>query len=177
MSAVADILHAKLAPLAAQQVCVGTSSWKYPGWCGRLYDEQRYLTRGKFSKAKFDATCLEEYARTFSTVCVDAGYYQFPSEKWLEKLCASGPPGFRYSFKVTDTITHKQFPNHPHHGSHAGQRNEHFLNSELFRSAFLRPCEPFTGALKGNLIELPRRTEALHALLDTHVRLAAPSLN
>ena len=29
----------------------------------------------------------------------------------------------------------------------------------------------FTAALKGNLVELPRRTEALHGLLDTHVRL------
>jgi hypothetical protein len=29
----------------------------------------------------------------------------------------------------------------------------------------------FTEALKGNLIELPRRTEKLHGLLDTHVGL------
>jgi len=35
----------------------------------------------------------------------------------------------------------------------------------------------FTAALKGNLVELPRRTEALHGLLDTHVGLDAPSLN
>jgi len=35
----------------------------------------------------------------------------------------------------------------------------------------------FTEALKGNLIELPRRTEALHGLLDTHVGLDGPSLN
>jgi hypothetical protein len=35
----------------------------------------------------------------------------------------------------------------------------------------------FTEALKGNLSELPRRTQALHGLLDTHVGLAAPSLN
>lgn len=35
----------------------------------------------------------------------------------------------------------------------------------------------FTEALKGNLIELPRRTEALHGLLDTHVGLDAPLLN
>ena len=33
----------------------------------------------------------------------------------------------------------------------------------------------FTEALKGNLIELPRRTEALHGLLDNHVGLALPS--
>ena len=146
-------LHAKLAPLAAQQVCVGTSSWKYPGWCGQLYDEQRYLTRGKFSKAKFEQTCIEEYAQTFSTVCVDAGYYQFPNEKWLEKLCAPVPPGFRYSFKVTDTITLKQFPNQPRHGVRAGQRNEHFLDAELFRSAFLRPCEPFREHLGAVIFE------------------------
>jgi uncharacterized protein YecE (DUF72 family) len=124
-------------------VCIGTSSWKYPGWCGQLYDEQRYLTRNKFSKAKFEATCLEEYAQTFPTVCVDAGYYQFPSEKWLEKLCVAVPPAFRFSFKVTDTITIKHFPNQPRHGSHAGQPNPHFLNADLFRSAFLRPCERF----------------------------------
>lgn len=35
----------------------------------------------------------------------------------------------------------------------------------------------FTAALKGNLTELPRRTEALHGLLDTHVGLDVPSLN
>lgn len=31
----------------------------------------------------------------------------------------------------------------------------------------------FTEALKGNLIELPRRTEALHGLLDHHVGFEA----
>ena len=39
------------------------------------------------------------------------------------------------------------------------------------------PNNAFTEALKGNLIELPRRTEALHGLLDTHVGFDAPSLN
>ena len=33
----------------------------------------------------------------------------------------------------------------------------------------------FTETLKGNLIELPRRTEALHGLLDTHVGLHSQS--
>lgn len=31
----------------------------------------------------------------------------------------------------------------------------------------------FTESLKGNLAELPKRTEALHGLLDTHVGLSA----
>lgn len=67
--------------LAHSGICIGTSSCKYPGWCGQIYDEQRYLTRGKFSEAKFERECLAEYAQTFSTVCVDAGYYGLYSNK------------------------------------------------------------------------------------------------
>jgi hypothetical protein len=58
--------------LARGEIFIGTSSWKYPGWCGQLYDEQRYLTRNKFSETKFERECLMEYAQTVSTVCVDA---------------------------------------------------------------------------------------------------------
>ncbi len=133
----------KLTSLADEGIFLGTSSWKYPGWCGQLYDEQRYLTRGKFSEAKFERECLTEYAQTFPSVCVDAGYYKFPTEKWIEGLCAQVKPGFRFSFKVTDEITIKNFPNHARHGARAGKPNEHFLNAGLFRSSFLHACEPF----------------------------------
>ncbi len=136
-------LKPRLRELATRNVFIGTSSWKYPGWCGQLYDGQRYLTRSKFSKKRFEETCLEEYAGTFSTVCVDAGYYKFPDGRYLEKLCAQVPDGFRFSFKVTDTITLKQFPNLPRFGSHAGRVNEHFLSASMFRASFLRPCAPF----------------------------------
>lgn len=140
---VRDILHPKLAAMAGQGVFIGTSSWKYPGWCGQIYDEQRYLTRNKFSEARHGRNCLPEYAETFSTVCVDAGYYRFPDKRYLEKLCAQVPDGFRFSFKVTDIITIKHFPNLPRHGPHAGQENEHFLDAEMFRESFLCPCMPF----------------------------------
>jgi hypothetical protein len=30
----------RFAALAAQRVYIGTSSWKYPGWCGMIYDER-----------------------------------------------------------------------------------------------------------------------------------------
>jgi hypothetical protein len=45
-------LQKKLADLAAKGVFVGTSSWKYPGWRGMIYDESKYITRGKFSEAR-----------------------------------------------------------------------------------------------------------------------------
>jgi hypothetical protein len=48
----------QISQLAGQEIFVGTSSWKYPGWCGLIYDEQRYLTRCKFSEAKFNRKCL-----------------------------------------------------------------------------------------------------------------------
>ena len=131
-----------LEELARNGVCIGTSSWKYPGWCGQLYDEQRYLTRGKFSEAKFERECLGEYAQTFSTVCVDAGYYHFLSDKWIGGLCAQVLDHFRFGFKVTDEITVKKFPNLPRFGARAGTANSNFLNPELFERQFLNPLEP-----------------------------------
>lgn len=137
-----DALARRLAELAGRGVFLGTSSWKYPGWCGLVYEEQRYLTRNKFSEAKFNDHCLAEYAETFPTVCVDAGYYQFPRASTVEKLCAQVPAAFRFSFKVTDVITLKRFPNLPRFGTHAGTENRHFLDPDLFASAFLKPLEP-----------------------------------
>ena len=132
-----------LATLAQSNVFIGTSSWKYPGWLGLLYDEQRYVWRGKFAESRFERDCLEEYAQVFLTVCVDAGYYRFPPPEYIAGLAQQTPPGFKFCFKVTDEITMRSFPNLPRHGARAGQRNEHFLDAELFRAAFLASCEPY----------------------------------
>ena len=130
-----------VAGLAQRNIYAGTSSWKYPGWMGQLYDEQRYLWRGKVSNARFERGCLEEYARVFKTVCVDAGYYQFPTEETLPKLVAQVPDDFLFSFKVTDEITTKRFSNLPRYGERAGKDNENFLRADLFESLFLKPIE------------------------------------
>lgn len=121
---------------------LGTSSWKYEGWVGRIYDEQRYLFRGKFSQKRFESTCLEEYAGVFPAVCVDAGYYRFPSESYLAGLAAQVPAGFRLCFKVTDEITLKKFPRLDRFGDRAGRDNGNFLNAQLFADAFLAPLAP-----------------------------------
>ena len=129
--------------LAVNGIFIGTSSWKYRGWCGLLYDEQRYCYRGKFAESRFERDCLAEYAEVFKTVCVDAAYYQFPSKKYLEGLVAKVPADFQFGFKVTDDITLKRFTNLPRFGIKAGKPNNHFLDAELFINAFLKPCEPF----------------------------------
>ena len=122
---------------------VGTSSWKYPGWIGSIYSDELYLTRGRFSQAKFDRTCLQEYARTFKTVCIDAAFYQFPSARYLDGLMGEVPPDFKFGMKVTDEITIKHFPRHPRHGSRGGEDNPNFLNVELFCREFLDVCTPY----------------------------------
>ena len=63
------------ASLAVQGVYIGTSSWKYPGWCGTVCDRARHEYRGKFAETRFKRDCLAEYAEVFKTVCVDAAYY------------------------------------------------------------------------------------------------------
>ncbi|CAN5422579.1 hypothetical protein BH09VER1_BH09VER1_29740 [soil metagenome] len=134
-------LAAKLKSIAdklrEQNVFIGTSSWKYPGWNGQLYAAERYSTRGKFAQTRFDDDCLEEYAQTFHTVCVDAGFYRFPSPKTVNRMADQVPETFRFSWKVTDEITVRRFPALPRHGVRAGQLNENFLNAPLFIEAFL----------------------------------------
>ena len=134
-------MKAQAAELAARGVFVGTSSWKYPGWRGLLYDESRYVWRGKVAESRFEKHCLSEYAEVFKTVCVDAAYYTFPSVKYLEGLASQVPTDFQFGFKVTDEITVLKFPNLPRFGIRASRPNENFLNADLFGRAFLKPCE------------------------------------
>jgi uncharacterized protein YecE (DUF72 family) len=134
-------LAQRAASLAAQGVYVGTSSWKYRGWCGTLYDPVRYEYRGKFAETRFKRDCLREYAEVFRTVCVDAAYYTFPSQQYLEGVVGQTPDDFVFGLKVTDVITIKKYPNLDRFGQQAGKPNENFLNAELFVKAFLKPCE------------------------------------
>jgi uncharacterized protein YecE (DUF72 family) len=151
-----DQMKLRAADLAANGVFIGTSSWKYPGWRGLLYDEARYTWRGKFAMSRFEKNCLSEYAEVFKTVCVDAAYYTFPSVRYLEGLAAQTPPDFQFGFKVTDEITLKKYPNLPRFGQRAGQPNEHFLHAEVFERGFLQPCESIRSRVGVLIFEFSR---------------------
>jgi len=64
-------LRSTVERLAADGIFIGTSSWKYDGWLGTIYDPQRYHYRGKFAESRFERDCLAEYAETFKTVRPD----------------------------------------------------------------------------------------------------------
>lgn len=138
----ARALKPALDQLADLGIYLGTSSWKYPGWVGQLYSAERYEYRGKVAKSRFEKNCLDEYAEVFSSVCVDASFYRFPGEKYLQGLADQVPDGFRFSHKVTDTITIKHFPKHPRHGEFAGKDNPYYLDPNIFLQSFLKPLEP-----------------------------------
>lgn len=149
-------LQRRVLDLAARGVRVGTSSWKYPGWRGLLYDEARYVYRGRFAESRFDRLCLAEYAEVFRTVSVDAAYYKFPDARYLDGLVAQVPSDFQFGLKVTDEITIKKFTRLPRFGERAGQPNENFLNADLFTSAFLEPCTPHRSQIGLLMFEFSR---------------------
>ena len=140
-------LAARLAPhlrsLADRGVCFGTSSWKYEGWLGTVYTRERYITRRKFSRAKFEAECLREYSATFPAVGGDFSYYQFPSPSYWSELFSAVPPSFAFGLKVPESITVAKWPAHARYGSRAGGRNEGFLDAGLFERQFVKPLEPY----------------------------------
>lgn len=136
-------LAAKLRALSKRGIHIGSSSWKFEGWLGQIYTPERYFTRGKFSQAKFEETCLEEYAETFPIVCGDFSFYQFPAESFWRKLFAGSPHALRFAFKVPEEITVKTWPSHARYGGRAGLLNENFLSTELFKRMFFDLLRPY----------------------------------
>jgi len=135
-------LASRLGRLAAHNIYIGGSSWKYEGWLGQVYSRERYLVRGKFSRRLFETECLREYAETFPTVCGDFAFYQFPTEDYWRRLFHQTPAGFRFAFKVPEQITCKVFPAHARYGPQAGRENESFLDGRTLQESFLRPLLP-----------------------------------
>ncbi len=136
-------LGPKLRTLAERGIYFGTSSWKYEGWLGSIYCEDRYRTRGKHSRQKFEESCLSEYARTFPTVCGDFAFYQFPTEVYWDRLFSQTPRGFVFGFKVPEDITVSTWPTHARYGQRAGRANENFLDAAVFDQFFARRLAPY----------------------------------
>jgi uncharacterized protein YecE (DUF72 family) len=136
-------LASALRTLAGQNVYIGTSSWKYEGWLGQIYTREKYLVRGKFSRKKFEAECLREYAATFPVVCGDFSFYQFPTADYWERLFRGTPASLLFAFKAPEEITVETWPSHARYGLRAGQSNERFLDATLFERAFAQALAPY----------------------------------
>lgn len=142
-----------LRTLAGEGIYFGTSSWKYEGWLGSIYSEDRYSTRGKFSRKKFEESCLTEYAQTFPTVCGDFAFYQFPTQGYWDRLFDQTPAHFTFGLKIPEDITVAVWPKHARYGTRAGRANEHFLNARPLKRLFLERLGPHRHQLGPLLIE------------------------
>jgi uncharacterized protein YecE (DUF72 family) len=138
-------LAKRLRRLAAQNILIGGSSWKYQGWVGQIYRRERYLSRGKFSKKLFEAECLREYSEIFPTVCGDFAFYQFPTAEFWRRLFGQTPEHFQFAFKAPEQLTCRYFPSHARYGAQSGQPNPAFLDRAMLEEMFLAPLLPYAG--------------------------------
>jgi uncharacterized protein YecE (DUF72 family) len=148
----------RLRALAAEGIWIGTSSWKYEGWLGQIYLRDRYVTRGRFSKKRFEAECLAEFAETFPTVCGDFAFYQFPSPEFWQKLFTTAPLGLRIALKAPEEVTCERFPKHARYGPRAGMLNEAYFNAEAMEALFLELLAPYAARLGPIIFEFGSRT-------------------
>jgi uncharacterized protein YecE (DUF72 family) len=78
-------------------VRVGTCGWSYKEWSGVFYPKG--LPAGEF---------LSFLAQQYPVVEVDGTFYRSPSRKTVEAWRDSTPPGFGFSLKVPQKITHEK---------------------------------------------------------------------
>lgn len=150
-------LAARLRALSRDNIWIGTSSWKYEGWIDQIYTRERYLTRGKVSKKRFETECLAEYAETFPIVCGDFSFYQFPSPEYWHRLFTSAPAGLLFALKVPEEVTVEVFPKHARFGVRAGTQNESYLNADALSALFLEPLAPYRDRIGSLIFEFGAR--------------------
>jgi uncharacterized protein YecE (DUF72 family) len=136
--------------LSDRLIFLGTSSWKYPGWKGLVY-EQPYT-----SEKKFKDSCLQEYSKQYPTVGVDHTYYAWPTEKLMKRYFEETPNEFKFILKATDQITVPQFPRLTRYGKNAGTLNPTFLDANHFFTHFLVPVENLKHKLGAIVLEFSR---------------------
>jgi uncharacterized protein YecE (DUF72 family) len=76
---------------------LGTQGWNYDAWVGPFYPDK---TRA--------VDFLGVYSRAFDTVEVDSTFYAVPPSKTIRGWAQRTPPGFLFSLKLPQEITHER---------------------------------------------------------------------
>jgi uncharacterized protein YecE (DUF72 family) len=169
-----------LAPLAVSlgpDVHLGTSSWHFPGWAGRVWD-------GDYQEATLSRHGLAAYSRhpLLRSVSVDRSFHRPVDASTFARLAAQVPEDFRFVVKSPAMITDAMLRD-PDSGR--GLRpNPTFLEARLALESFIGPAVAGLGSKIGALVfQLspvgPERLcdrPALHAGLDALFAACAPAL-
>jgi uncharacterized protein YecE (DUF72 family) len=78
------------------EIHVGCSGWFYSHWRGIFYPAQEVTTKNWFAY----------YANVFRTVELNAPFYRWPTPATVRRWKRDAPPGFIYTVKVNQEITH-----------------------------------------------------------------------
>lgn len=128
------------------QLFAGTSGWAYPSWKPDFYPQ-------KLAQRKF----LSHYATQLNAVEVNYTFRQLVKESTLQNWLAETPPGFRFTIKAHQVLTHIK----------------RLKGTEDFLPRFLGTIEPLAaaGKLAPVLFQLPPNLKAdqevLRAFLAT----------
>jgi uncharacterized protein YecE (DUF72 family) len=87
---------------ANESVRVGCQGWNYEDWVTGP-GERVFYPQGTRS-----TDMLEVYARAFETVEVDSTFYAIPSASVFEGWAKRTPPGFTFSLKLPQAVTHER---------------------------------------------------------------------
>jgi uncharacterized protein YecE (DUF72 family) len=82
------------------RILVGTSGYSYAEWSDA----------GFYPAGVRSADMLGVYARTFPITELNYTWYQMPKAASVERLCRKAPAGFRFTAKLTRTLTHEVDP-------------------------------------------------------------------
>jgi uncharacterized protein YecE (DUF72 family) len=87
----------------SERACrVGCQGWNYEDWItGPASGDKVFYPQGTRATGM-----LEIYARAFGTVEVDSTFYAIPSTQTIEGWHRRTPPGFTFSLKLPQEITH-----------------------------------------------------------------------
>lgn len=83
------------------QIFIGCQGWNYDDWTTRAGGASVFYPTNTRA-----AGMLEAYARAFETIEVDSTFYAVPALSTVESWAKRTPPGFTFSLKLPQEITH-----------------------------------------------------------------------
>ena len=126
---------------------MGTMSWSFPGWRGRVYahDAEPKL----LAEAGLTAYSKQPWLRS---VEVDRSFYDPLPEHYFRQLAQQVPDDFRFIVKAHEECTLARFPKHARYGKRQGEANPRFLDPAYATGAVAAQCVPGLGDKLGALL-------------------------
>jgi uncharacterized protein YecE (DUF72 family) len=161
--------HATLAKALPDLLRLGTSSWSYPGWDGRVWD-------GPYSEPQLSKHGLAAYAQhpLLRAVSIDRGFYRALTPGQFAHYAAQVPDDFRFVVKAPSAVADAMVRNEK---GQSLQPNPLFMDPRLAAQEFVQPAleglRHKVGALVFQLSplppdllrQMPRVLASLHAML------------